>query len=77
MFDFCANLMTDDGLAIDDECVVSLASERERAGEDPADLVRDAIEIGARVLDREQAAANTEFVKTDLLEAAKKSLGVK
>jgi len=60
-----------DGLVVDDECAVRLAAERERAGEDPADVVRDSIEIGARVLDREQAAANTEFVKTEFERAAR------
>ncbi|HEV3229578.1 MAG TPA: hypothetical protein VGY97_08900 [Solirubrobacteraceae bacterium] len=60
-----------DGLVLDDECAVRLAAERERAGEDPALLVADAIEIGARVLDREQAAANTEFVKTEFERAAR------
>jgi hypothetical protein len=50
---------------------VRLAAEREQAGEDPARLVADAIEIGARVLDREQAAANTEFVTTEFERAAR------
>ena len=36
----------------------------------PAKTVRDAVEIGARVLDREQAAANAEFVKTEFERAA-------
>lgn len=54
-----------DALTIDDECAVTLARERVEAGEDPAALLIDAIEIGARVLDREQAAANTEYVKAE------------
>jgi hypothetical protein len=58
--------LTVDGLIVDDECSVRLVREREQAGEDPALAVTDAIEIGARVLDREHAAANTEFVKTEL-----------
>src|SRR3954471_18538217 len=57
--------LTVDGLVLDDECAVRLVREREQAGEDAAQTVTDAIEIGARVLDREQAAANTEFVKTE------------
>src|SRR4051794_28740462 len=57
--------LTVDGLMVDDECAVRLVREREQAGEDPVQTVTDAIEIGARVLDREQAAANTEFVKTE------------
>ena len=31
----------------------------------PGQAVRDAVEIGARVLDREQAGANAEFVKAE------------
>lgn len=60
-----------DGLVVDDECAVRLVREREQAGEDAAQTVTDAIEIGARVLDREHAAANTEFVKTEFERASK------
>ena len=59
-----------DGLVVDDECAVRLVREREQAGEDPVKTVQDAVEIGARVLDREQAAANAEFVKTEFERAA-------
>src|SRR3954447_22007165 len=52
-----------DGLVVDDEAAVRLVREREEAGADPVRVVADAIEIGARVLDREQAGANAEFVK--------------
>jgi hypothetical protein len=52
-------------LTVADECAVRVAGERQDAGEDLADLVTQAIEIGARVLDREQAAANTEYVKAE------------
>ena len=55
-----------DGLVIRDECAVRLLSE----SEDPAQLVSDAVEIGARVLDREQAGANAEFVKAEFEKAA-------
>src|SRR3954469_24711265 len=54
-----------DGLVVDDDCAVRLVGERIEAGEDPAAVVTDAIEIGARVLDREQAAANAEFVRNE------------
>jgi hypothetical protein len=54
-----------DALVVEDECAVRLVREREQSGEDTVRAVTDAIEIGARVLDREQAAANTEFVKTE------------
>ena len=54
-----------DGLVVDDECAARLVRDREEAGEDPAKLVMDAIEIGARVLDREQTGANADFVKAE------------
>jgi hypothetical protein len=54
-----------DGLVLDDECAVRLVREREEAGEDPVRLVADAVGIGARVLDREQAGANAEFVRSE------------
>jgi predicted metal-dependent phosphoesterase TrpH len=60
-----------EGLVVDDECAVRLVREREEAGDDPAATVTDAIEIGARVLDREQAAANAEYVKTEFERTAK------
>jgi hypothetical protein len=60
-----------DGLVVDDECAVRLAQEREKAGEDAARLVQDAIAIGARVLDREQTGANAEFVKAEFEKAAR------
>ncbi|MEA2421616.1 MAG: hypothetical protein QOF55_715, partial [Thermoleophilaceae bacterium] len=60
-----------DGLVIDDECAVRLVREREDAGADPVRVVADAVEIGARVLDREQAGANAEFVKGELDKATR------
>ncbi|MEA2474282.1 MAG: hypothetical protein QOE06_2197 [Thermoleophilaceae bacterium] len=54
-----------DGLIVQDECAVRLVHEREEAGEDAAKAVVDAIEIGARVLDREQAGANADFVRSE------------
>lgn len=55
-----------DGLVVDDECAVRQAAERD----DPARFVVEAIEIGARVLDREQAATDTDFVKLEFERAA-------
>jgi hypothetical protein len=63
--------LTVDGLVVDDECAVRLVRDREQAGADAAQTVTDAIEIGARVLDREHAAANTEFVKTEFERASR------
>jgi hypothetical protein len=60
-----------DGLVLDDECAVRVVREREQNGEAPAKTVRDAVEIGARVLDREQAGANAEFVKTEFEKASR------
>ena len=41
------------------------------AGDDPARVVGDAIEIGARVLHREQTGANVEFVKAEFEKTAR------
>jgi hypothetical protein len=60
-----------DGLVVEDECAVRLVREREEHGDDPVRVVRDAVEIGARVLDREQAGANAEFVKTEFEKASR------
>jgi hypothetical protein len=60
-----------DGLAVQDETAVRLVREREEAGTEAAKTVTDALEIGARVLDREQAGANAEYVKTEFEKAAR------
>ena len=62
--------MVIDDLAVDDECTVRLVRTREEHGDDAVKTVRDAVEIGARVLDREQAGANAEFVKAEFEKAA-------
>ena len=54
-----------DNLLVVDECALRLVRERQEAGDDPIKAILDAIEIGARVLDREQTAANAEFVKAE------------
>jgi hypothetical protein len=59
-----------DGLVVEDECTVRLVRTREEHGDDAVKTVRDAVEIGARVLDREQAGANAEFVKAEFEKAA-------
>ncbi len=60
------NTLRVDGLVVHDETAVRLAAEHD----DPARLVSDAIEIGARVLDREQTGANADFVKAEFEKAA-------
>jgi hypothetical protein len=60
-----------DGLVVDDETAVRLAREREGRGDDPVEVVVDAIEIGARVLDREQAGANAEYVRAEFGKVSK------
>lgn len=55
------DLVRIDGLVVTDETAARLV----REAPDPDAVVADAIEIGARVLDREQTAANAEFVKTE------------
>jgi len=66
-----ANRVLVDGLAIDDPTVVELVRARVEAGDDPAQVLADAVEIGARVLDREQTGANVEFVKAELERTAR------
>jgi hypothetical protein len=60
-----------DGLVVEDDCAVRLVRDREQHGDDPVKVVRDAVEIGARVLDREQAGANAELVKAEFEKASK------
>lgn len=56
-----------DGLEIHDETAARLVTE----SPEPDSVIADAIEIGARVLDREQTAANAEFVKTEFEKVSK------
>ena len=66
-----ANRVLVDGLAIDDPTAVDLVRARTDAGDDPARVVADAMEIGARVLHREQTGANVEFVKAEFEKSAR------
>jgi hypothetical protein len=59
-----------DGVIVDDETAVALVRAREEAGGDPAELVVDAIEIGARVLHREQTGADADFVRAEFEKTA-------
>src|SRR5215217_7311497 len=56
---------------VDDATAVDLVRARTDAGENPARVVADAIEIGARVLDREQAGASVEVLRQDLENASR------
>src|SRR3954471_23370169 len=52
-------------LEVDDERAARVVRERAEAGQPPAETVRGAIEIGARVLEREGAAAEVDYVKAE------------
>ena len=50
-------------VVVDDPTAAEFVRAGSEAGDDPVRVVADAIEIGARVLDREQAGANVEIVR--------------
>jgi hypothetical protein len=52
-------------VVIDDPVATDFVRERIDAGEDPVRVVADAVEIGARVLAREQADVNADFVRAE------------
>jgi hypothetical protein len=54
-----------DNVVVDDPATASFLAGRMDAGEDPIGVVVDAIEIGARVLEREQHAIDAEFVRNE------------
>src|SRR6266511_1519276 len=54
-----------DGLLIGDRTLVELIASRLERQIEPEETVRDAIEIGARVLDREAIGAEVDFVKRE------------
>ncbi len=60
-----------DGLVVEDEAVARLVRGREESGGDPVQTIADAIEIGARVLDREQTGANADFVRSEFEKVSK------
>jgi hypothetical protein len=60
-----------DGLRVDDDTVVELVHARERRGEPVDGLVKQMIEIGARVLERETTGQQAEFVRTEFERAAR------
>jgi len=54
-----------ESLTIDDDRTAQLVRERAEAGHAPAQTVRDAVEIGARVLEREGTAAEVDYVRAE------------
>ena len=52
-------------LTVVDERAAQVVRDRKEAGQAPARTVADAIEIGARVLDREDAAAEVDYVRAE------------
>ncbi|MEJ7824510.1 MAG: hypothetical protein WKF48_03740 [Solirubrobacteraceae bacterium] len=63
----CDGRLAIDQLVVDDETAVRMAAERD----DAARFVTEAIEIGARVLDRELTGANAEFVRAEFEKTAR------
>jgi hypothetical protein len=55
-----------ESLTVDDERAAHLVRERQQLGKPAADTVRKAIEIGARVLDSEETAANVDYVRREV-----------
>ncbi len=54
-----------DGLAVDDRTLAELVERRIEQGITGEDTVRDALEIGARVLDREDLSAEVDYVRAE------------
>src|SRR3954466_9365890 len=54
-----------ENVVVDDPATATFVDRRMTAGEDPVNVVCDAIEVGARVLEREQAAVDAEFVRNE------------
>lgn len=54
-----------ESLTVEDERAARLVRERAEGGSSPAQTVRDAVEIGARVLEREGTAAEVDYVRAE------------
>src|SRR4051794_7261472 len=54
-----------ENVVVDDPATAAFLDRRMSAGEDPVAVVTDAVEVGARVLEREQAAVDAEFVRNE------------
>ena len=55
-----------ENVVVDDPTTAAFLDRRIMAGDDPVAVVNDALEVGARVLEREQAAVDAEFVRNEL-----------
>ena len=55
-----------ESLTVEDERAAALVRDRAKAGRPPAETVAKAVEIGARVLDSEETAANVDYVRVEL-----------
>ncbi len=55
-----------ESLTVEDERASRLVRDRQQAGRPAAETVRKAIEIGSRVLDSEETAANVDYVRHEL-----------
>jgi hypothetical protein len=54
-----------ESLTINDDRSARVVRQRAESGQDPSDTVAKAVEIGARVLDREEVAAEVDYVKRE------------
>src|SRR4051794_6272854 len=54
-----------ENVVVDDPATAAFLDRRMTAGEDAVDIVCDSLEVGARVLEREQAAIDAEFVRNE------------
>src|SRR4051794_5291912 len=54
-----------ENVVVDDPAAAAWVQRRIEAGEDPSRVVADAVEVGARVLEREQAALDADFVRAE------------
>ena len=60
------NKLVIESLTVEDARAAKAVRERAEAGTPPPETVRKAIEIGARVLDSEETAANVDYVRREL-----------
>src|SRR6478752_7722927 len=54
-----------ENVVVDDPATAAYVDRRIAAGEDAVSVITDALEVGARVLEREMAAVDAEFVRNE------------